>query len=67
MVSPAYLRGEYFHLVEYALEPALEAGIRIVWHCDGDYRPLLDDVLACGIGGLQGFQPECGMDLGVDC
>jgi hypothetical protein len=63
MVSPAFLRREYFHLVEHALEPALEAGIRVVWHCDGDYRPLLDDVLACGIGGLQGFQPECGMEL----
>ena len=63
MVSPDFLRREYFHLVEYALEPVLEAGAKIVWHCDGDYRPLLDDVLACGISGLQGFQPECGMDL----
>lgn len=63
MVSPAYLRREYFHLVEYALEPVLEAGVRVVWHCDGDYRLLLSEVLACGIGGLQGFQPECGMDL----
>jgi hypothetical protein len=63
MVSPAFLRQEYFHLVEYALEPVLEAGAKIVWHCDGDYRPLLDDVLACGISGLQGFQPECGMEL----
>jgi uroporphyrinogen decarboxylase len=38
-------------------------GAKIVWHCDGNYRPLLDDVLACGVGGLQGFQTECGMDL----
>ena len=63
MVSPDYLRREYFHLVEYAFEPLLEVGAKIVWHCDGDYRALLDDVLACGVGGLQGFQPECGMDL----
>jgi hypothetical protein len=63
MVSPAYLRHEYFELLEYALEPMLEVGAKIVWHCDGDYRPLLDDVMACGIGGLQGFQRECGMDL----
>lgn len=63
MVSPAYLRREYFPWVEYALEPLLEVGAKIVWHCDGNYRPLLDDVLACGIGGLQGFQQECGMDL----
>jgi hypothetical protein len=63
MVSPKFLRQEYWHRVEYALEPLLEVGAKIVWHCDGDYRPLLDDVLACGIGGLQGFQTECGMDL----
>jgi uroporphyrinogen decarboxylase len=63
MVSPGYLRREYFPLVEYALEPLLELDVKVVWHCDGDYRPLLDDVLACGIGGLQGFQKECGMDL----
>jgi hypothetical protein len=63
MVSPSLLRREYFPLLEYALEPVLAAGARVVWHCDGDYRPLLDDVLACGIGGLQGFQRECGMDL----
>jgi hypothetical protein len=63
MASPEYLRREYFPLLEYALEPMVEAGAVIVWHCDGNYRPLLDDVLACGIGGLQGFQRECGMDL----
>jgi hypothetical protein len=63
MVSPEYLRRFYFPLVEYALEPLLELDVRVVWHCDGDYRLLLDDVLACGIGGLQGFQKECGMDL----
>jgi hypothetical protein len=63
MVAPRFLRQEYFELVEYALEPVLAAGAKVVWHCDGDYRSLLDDVLACGVSGLQGFQPECGMDL----
>ncbi len=63
LVSPRYLRQEYWHWVEYALEPLLEVGAKIVWHCDGNYRPLLDDVLAAGIGGLQGFQRECGMEL----
>ncbi len=63
MASPEFLRREYFPLLEYALEPMLEAGAKVVWHCDGNYRPLLEDVMACGIGGLQGFQRECGMDL----
>jgi hypothetical protein len=63
MVSPEFLRREYFPLVEYAIEPLLEAGGKLVWHCDGNYQALVDDVLACGMAGLQGFQKECGMDL----
>jgi hypothetical protein len=63
IASPDYLRREYFPLLAYALEPLIDVGAKIVWHCDGNYRPLLDDVLACGIGGLQGFQRECGMEL----
>jgi hypothetical protein len=63
MISPEFLRREYFPLLEYAIEPLLNAGARIIWHCDGDVRPILDDVLACGIAGLQGFQRECGMEL----
>lgn len=63
MVSPEFLRREYFPRLEYVWEPLLEVGAKLVWHCDGDWRPLLDDVLACGAGGLQGFQRECGMEL----
>jgi len=63
IASPEFLRREYFPLLEYTLEPLLEVGARIVWHCDGDYRRLLGDVLACGVAGLQGFQRECGMEL----
>jgi hypothetical protein len=63
MVSPKYLRKEYWPLVEYAWEPLKAAGVKIVWHCDGDVRPLLPDILASGADGLQGFQRECGLDL----
>ena len=63
LVAPEFLRRELFPLIEYALEPIYQAGGKIVLHCDGDYRILLYDMLAVGIAGLQGFQPECGMDL----
>jgi hypothetical protein len=63
MVAPEYLRREYFPLLEQTLEPLLQAGAQVVWHCDGAYSRLLDDVLACGVSGLQGFQRECGMEL----
>jgi hypothetical protein len=63
MISPDFLRREYYPLLEYAIEPLRAVGARLVWHCDGDVRPILDDLLACGIAGLQGFQRECGMEL----
>ena len=63
MCSPKYLRREYFPLLEYAIQPLVEVGAKVVWHCDGDVQPILNDVLACGFSGLQGFQSECGMDL----
>jgi uroporphyrinogen decarboxylase len=63
MISPDLLKREYWPLVEYAIEPVLEAGGRLVWHCDGDVRPIIPDVLKAGFAGLQGFQSECGMDL----
>jgi len=63
LVSPDYLRREQFPLIEYAWEPLLEVGAKIVMHCDGDCRALVGDFLALGASGLQGFQQECGMDL----
>ena len=63
MISPAFLERYYAPQLRYGLAPLLEVGCRPVWHCDGDVRPLLDMLLDCGVQGLQGFQPECGMIL----
>jgi uroporphyrinogen decarboxylase len=63
MLSPAFLERHWAPALRHGLEPLLEAGCRPVWHCDGDVRQLLDMLVDCGIGGLQGFQPECGLDI----
>jgi hypothetical protein len=63
MVSPAFMERYYAPQLRYGLEPVLEVGCRPVWHCDGDVRPMLDMLFDCGVQGLQGFQPECGMVL----
>jgi len=63
IVSPAYLKETYFPAVKYALEPLLEAGTKLIWHCDGNVKPVLDQILDLGVAGLQGFQSECGIDL----
>lgn len=63
MFSPAFLEKYFAPWLAYGLQPLLDAGCKPVWHCDGDVRPLLDMLIDCGVQGLQGFQPECGMDI----
>lgn len=62
MVSPAYLRQHYFPVVQRIVEPLVDAGVRLIHHCDGDVRPVLEDFMRIGFSGLQGFQYELGVD-----
>ncbi len=55
------LDGLYFPHLRRAMQPLVDAGIRVIWHCDGDIRPILPSLLQCGISGLQGFQEETGL------
>lgn len=50
-----------------AIRPLLDAGIRLIWHCDGNLMDLVPRLLDCGIGGFQGFQYEDGMDYERIC
>jgi hypothetical protein len=62
MVSPDYLRQYYFPVVERIIEPLVDAGVRLIHHCDGDVRPVVKDFMRIGFSGLQGFQYELGVD-----
>lgn len=60
IMSPEMLRDLYFPELYWALEPLIDAGIGIIWHCDGDIREILDDIMDLGVIGLQGFEEEHG-------
>ncbi len=62
MVSPAFLRAHYFPTVRMIIEPLVDAGVRLIHHCDGDVRAVVDDFIELGFSGLQGFQYELGVD-----
>ncbi len=62
MCSPAFLRKQYFPNMKMSLEPFVEAGVRVIGHCDGNIMPLIDDMIAAGMSGFQGFQYEFGVD-----
>jgi hypothetical protein len=62
MVDPKFIEKYYIPQLKFGLEPMLDAGIRPVWHSDGDVRLLVDMLIYAGVKGFQGFQPECGMN-----
>jgi len=64
LCRPELLRDLYFPHLKRALAPLIEAGVHWMWHTDGNITPILDDLLACGIDGFQGFEEDKGMDLG---
>ena len=50
-----------------SIEPFLAAGIRLIWHCDGNLMQMLPRLIEVGIRGFQGFQYEDGMDYERIC
>ena len=54
----------YFPNLAKAVEPLHQAGIGIIWHCDGDVRSILKQLInVVGVAGFQGFQEETGCTL----
>lgn len=49
------------------VEPLVRAGVRLIWHCDGNLMAMVPRLLAVGIAGFQGFQYEDGMDYPRIC
>jgi len=50
-----------------SLEPVLNSGVRIIWHCDGNLMQMVPRLLEAGIKGFQGFQYEDGIDYVKIC
>lgn len=62
LVDPDWLHRNYWPHVKTSMEPFMETDIRVIHHCDGNVMPLVDDMMASGFSGFQGFQYECGVD-----
>ncbi len=50
-----------------SLAPVLEAGVKLIWHCDGNLMDMVPRLLEIGLHGFQGFQYEDGMDYERIC
>ena len=49
------------------LAPVQQAGVRMLWHCDGNLSAMVPRLLDVGLHGFQGFQYEDGMDYPAIC
>lgn len=50
-----------------SIKPLLDAGIKLIWHCDGNLMLMVPRLLEAGLSGFQGFQYEDGMDYEKIC
>jgi len=61
--SPDFLRQFHHEPVRRLTEAWHEHGIKVLFHSDGNYKPALPDLLACGVDGFYCLEPACGMDI----
>jgi hypothetical protein len=67
LVSIDSLKKIWFPYFVNSIQPALDAGFKLIWHCDGNLSAMLPLLLECGLVGFQGFQYEDGMDYVKIC
>ena len=64
MVSPSILRDHFFPRFQRAIAPLKSAGIKVIWHSDGNIMDVLGDAVEAGIDGINPIDPSAGMDIG---
>lgn len=50
-----------------AIRPLVDAGVRLLWHCDGNVTEMVPRLIEAGVRGFQGFQYEDGVDYVKIC
>ncbi|GIV15996.1 MAG: hypothetical protein KatS3mg022_1431 [Armatimonadota bacterium] len=63
LFSPDFLRRTFIRMLRRCIEPLHEAGIRVIFHSDGNLWQIMDDLLDAGIDGLNPLEPIAGMEL----
>ncbi|MDW8321170.1 MAG: uroporphyrinogen decarboxylase family protein [Armatimonadota bacterium] len=63
LFSPAFLRRTFIPMLKRCIEPLHEAGIKVIFHSDGNLWQIMDDLLDAGIDGLNPLEPIAGMEL----
>jgi hypothetical protein len=65
MYSPRWLRENWLPRLQYILEPLKKAGIKVIFHSDGNLLEIVDDLVSVGVDGLNPLEQLAGMDLAL--
>ena len=65
MFSPQFLRETFIPILARMIAPLKDAGVKVIYHSDGNLMEIMDDLLDIGIDGLNPIEPLAGMELGV--
>jgi uroporphyrinogen decarboxylase len=63
--SPKQLRELYFPELHRAARGIRALGLAVFFHSDGNLNAILDDLAACELDGIQGLEPDAGMQIGA--
>jgi hypothetical protein len=67
IVRMEMMERHYFPHFRRAIAPFVDAGVRLVWHSDGNINDFIPHLLDAGVNGFQGFQEECGVNYEAVC
>ncbi|MCX6991748.1 MAG: hypothetical protein NT011_01245 [Kiritimatiellaeota bacterium] len=63
MFSPRWLAEHYFPRLKRVISAFHARRKKVVFHSDGNLNPIMDDLVAAGIDGLNPIEVQAGMDL----
>ncbi|NQU11279.1 hypothetical protein HQ590_10840 [bacterium] len=63
LFSPEFLRQYFYPHLEAMVDAYHQHGIKFIFHSDGNIMPILDDLVATGIDGLNPLETIAGVDL----
>jgi len=60
---PDFLARYHYPYVEELTAVWHEAGVKVLYHSDGNYRKAVPDLMACGVDGFYCLEPGVGMEI----